>query len=163
MMDESSLSSLLDGELRNAMGFVGQLAKDRETALYYYRGDAKGDLTAPEVEGRSSVVSTDLMDTVEWIMPQLMRIFMSGEDVVEFAPRRADSEQSAKLITQYVNYIMQHDNQGFRVLHTAIKDCLIEKMGVVKIYWTEEETEAKEEYFGLTQEALAELTKDDDL
>jgi len=162
-MDESALTALLNNELRNAMGYVGRLTQERERALFYYRGEAKGDLSAPEVEGRSSVVSTDLMDTVEWIMPQLMRIFMSGEDVVEFSPKKAEAEESAKLITQYVNYIMQHDNEGFRVLHTCIKDALIEKMGVAKVYWTTEGVERKEEYQGLTQEALAEVMKDEDV
>lgn len=51
-------------------------------------GEARGELAPPDVEGRSRIVSKDLLDTVEWAMPGLMEA-LTGDDIVCFEP---DSE-----------------------------------------------------------------------
>ena len=71
---------------------LGKLAEQRKEAMEYYLGEPFGN----EQEGRSSVVSRDVADTVEWIMPSLMRIFTGGDKVVEFQPTGMEDEPAAK-------------------------------------------------------------------
>ena len=39
-----------------------------------------------EIEGRSQVISTEFADTVEQVMPSLMRLFTGSDKIVQFAP-----------------------------------------------------------------------------
>lgn len=74
-MSERELGTLIDRESRNSIGVEDFYARDREKALYFYMGEPKGELAPPAVDGRSRVVTKTLMDTVEWAMPCLMRMF----------------------------------------------------------------------------------------
>lgn len=85
-MRDAELCALIDRESRNSIGVEDYFAADRERALEFYMGEAKGLLAPPEVKGRSQVVSKDLMDTVEWAMPALMRMFASQDDICRFEP-----------------------------------------------------------------------------
>src|SRR6185312_12537875 len=60
----------------------GDLTEVRELSLAYYDRAPTGD----EVEGQSRIVTSEYADTVESIMPALMRVFASGEDIVRFTP-----------------------------------------------------------------------------
>jgi hypothetical protein len=48
-----------------------ELANDRAKAFDYYEGKPLGT----EVDGRSQVVSRDVLDTVETALPQLLKVF----------------------------------------------------------------------------------------
>lgn len=126
-------------------------------AMDYYQGRPFGN----EVEGRSSVVSTDVRDTIEWIMPTLMRIFTSGEQVVEFEPEGIEDEQRAVQATEYCQYIWMRDNPGYTNFYVWFKDGLMQKNGVVKIYFDESEETKRERYTGLDEQAFTELVNDD--
>jgi len=63
---------------------ASKLSGKRSLALDYYLGDRTRDMAAPE--GRSKAVSSDVADTIEGLMPTLMDIFRSGDEVVWFEP-----------------------------------------------------------------------------
>jgi len=128
----------------------------RAKATEYYRGDPFGD----EEDGRSQVVSMDVRDTVQAIMPSLMRVFTSGDKVVEYVPRGPEDVASAKQATEYVNYIFQKDNPGFLVLHSAFKDALVRKNGIIKFWWDESFETETSDLTGLDDAALASLSAD---
>ena len=112
-MTEDELRALTDSEMRQSVGyFGGKLAEQRRKAEYYYLGLPKGDLTPPEVEGRSAVVSPDVRNTIEAMLPQLMVKFTGGDSVVEFEPTKPglEAEQEAKSVTEYLNYIFFKKN-----------------------------------------------------
>lgn len=155
-LDENGLKAMLDDEISQALGYVGKLSEQRRKALYYYYGEAKEDLRPPEVDGRSSAVSTDLSDVVEWMMPSLMKMFTGGDEVVSFMPRKGGDEDAAKQMTALCNYIWEL-NDGFKVYHHWFKDALIEKAGVVKIWWDNRQQRKREEYQNLTDLQLAML------
>ena len=69
-VDDEQLKTIIDQEIRNSLGFGGELFEQRRKAMDYYYGDPFGN----EVEGRSKVVSTDVYDVIEWMMPSLMRV-----------------------------------------------------------------------------------------
>jgi hypothetical protein len=128
-------------------------------ATRYYRGDPFGN----EEAGRSKVVATVVRDTVQAILPSLMRIFWGPEQVVSFRPERAEDIPGAEQATDYVNHIVKEQNPGFTEVYACFKDALIRKMGVLT-WWYEEPTVIEgDEYSGLTEEELVQLGADSSL
>lgn len=161
---DDELLSRVEQELRAAQDYMGgKLSAQRRRALSYYMGQAEGDLAPPEVDGRSSFVSTDVADTVEWMLPSLLRIFTASDRVVSLTPRKPGAEQMAEDATDYLNYIFTAQNDGFLALHTMFKDALISKVGVLKVWWDDRLDEAREEYRGLSDQELAQLLDDEEV
>ena len=158
---EEQLKAITDQEIRQSLGYMGgKLSEARRKAEYYYLGLPKGDLSPPEIEGRSSVVSTDVADTIEWMLPSLLKIFTAGDNVVEFSPQMENDEEAAKQATDYVNYVFYRQNPGFQLLYTWFKDALLQKTGILKVWWDDKKEEEREEYQGLTDVELAMLLQD---
>lgn len=156
-MTDDNLESIVAGELQDAVRYIDlEIGGARALATSYYRGDPLGD----EEEGRSRVISMDVRDTVISLMPQLMRIFFSSENVVEFAPENPEEVAMAEQATDYVNYIMQRDNEGFKIIYSAFKDALVRKNGFVKYWWDEREEVHTESYSGLDDDTVALLMED---
>ena len=142
-MTDSELKSILAAEIADSLAHLGgELSEQRRKALRYYLGEPFGN----EQEGRSKVVSTDVADVVEWILPALLRIFTAGDEVVRFEPMGPEDEEVAKQATEYVNWIFARDNAGFLNLYMLFKDALLQKNGVAKVWWEEAETAARESY-----------------
>lgn len=157
-ISEDQLKAITDQELRQAVGYnSSRLSEMRRKAMYYYYGRAEGDLSPPEIEGRSSVVSTDVADTIEWMLPALLKIFTAGDNVVEFAPQREEDEEAAKQATDYINYVFYRQNPGFQVMYTWMKDALLQKNGLLKVYWDKKTVEEREERTGQTLIDLQQL------
>jgi hypothetical protein len=155
-LDEGELKQIIARELDTALGAEGgTLSQDRETALKYYQGDAFGN----EVDGRSQVVMRSVLETVEWVLPALLRIFTASDKIAEFEPTREDDEAAGEQATKYVSYIFYRDNSGFMLLHDWMKDALIQKLGWVKIYWDTQKVPEFNSYTGLTAEQYAALKK----
>jgi hypothetical protein len=163
-MTDDELRALTDSEIRQSMGFMGgKLSEQRRKAEYYYLGKAQGDLAPPQVDGRSAVVSTDVADTIEWMLPSLLKIFASSDTAVEFTPQKPEDEKAAKQATDYINYIFYKQNPGFNLLYTWFKDALLQKVGVLKVHWDVSDNETKEDYKGLTDEELTLLLQDENV
>lgn len=156
-MSDRNLESIVAGELQDAVRYIDlEIGGARALATSYYRGDPLGD----EEEGRSRVISMDVRDTVISLLPQLMRIFFSSENVVEYAPQGPEDVAMAEQATDYANYIVQRDNDGFGVIYQTFKDALVRKKGFVKYWWDESERVHTEEYTGLDDNAVALLMGD---
>ena len=161
---DDELKALIDGEMRQAVGFFGgRLANMRQKALIYYEGLPEGDLSPPEVEGRSSVIATEVRNVVQSILPTLMEKFSAGEDVVVCEPTAEQDEQAAKDATDYLNYLFYKQNNGHKILETAFLDGMISKCGFVKVWWDNRDIETKEEYSALTDVELAEILDDEEV
>ena len=156
-MDEEQFISMLQAEENGAVGFFNsEVAKDQETALDYYHGEPFGN----EEEGFSSVISRDVATTIDSVMPDLIRVFVSGDNVVEFSPTKEGDEDYAEQATDYINHIFFKDNDGFTITHNWAKDGLLNKIGIVKTYWEEEKKQTRETYAGLDENALLGLSQD---
>lgn len=156
-MSDVTLRSIVKEEIHTAVGFVGgDVSEDRRRAMDYYLGDPFGN----EQEGRSQVVSTDVQDTIETVMPDLLEIFAGGDEVVRFEPVGMEDEPFASQATDYCNHIWDKDNDGFGITHDWIKDALLQKNGVVKIYWDESEHQERETLQNINSLHLAELEAD---
>ena len=163
-MTDDELRVLTDSEIRQSMGFMGgKLSEQRRKAEAYYLGLPQGDLSPPQVDGRSSVVSTDVADTIEWMLPSLLKIFTASDTACEFAPQKREDEAAARQATDYINYIFYKQNPGFNLLYTWFKDALLQKVGILKVYWDVSSHETREEYKGLTDEELTMLLQDENV
>lgn len=156
-IDSSSLKAILASERSDALAAIEatKLSSDRSDAMDYYLGDMSKDM--PSADGRSSAVSTDVADTIEGLMPSLMDIFCGSDEVVRFEPVGPEDEEAAQQETDYVNHVFMQQNPGFMVLYAFIKDALLQKNGIVKVWWEEGEQEEFETYFDLTEDQFAAL------
>lgn len=163
-MTDDELLAITGNEIRQSTGYrTGRLSEARRKNLQYYLCRAVGDLSPPEVEGRSAVVDSSVHDTVEWMLPSLIKTFTGGDSVVEFAPQRQDDEEAASQATDYVNYVFYRQNAGFQILNTWFKDALLSKVGILKVMWEEDSVETREEYNGLSEESLQMIADDDEV
>lgn len=160
-LTEDELKTLVALEARQSLGYTSsKLSAARQKAEYYYLGLAVGDLAAPEIDGRSSVVSTDVRDTIESMLPQLMVTFCGGDKVADFEATKPEDEQRASLATDYINYIFFKKNNGHAISYTWMKDALLQKNGIVKVWWDTRHEEKKEEYRALDQIELSQVMDD---
>ena len=159
-MNDEEVGQIVAREISDALNhYDSEYASDRIKALDYYLGEPFGN----EIEGKSQVVSTETADTIEQIMPSLMRIFCGSDKYVRFAPRNAEDAEAAEQISDYVNYIISHDNNGYRIIDAWLRDALLFKLGVVKFYYDETTTIEEAEYEGLTEAELAKLLENPDI
>ena len=133
-LSTSEVQAILKGEKSDALSAAesSKLSHDRGRALDYYLGDMSEDMPAPA--DRSRAVSSDVADTVEGLMPSLMEVFFGGDEVVEFVPTGQEDEEAAQQETDYVNYVFTQKNNGFLVMYSFVKDALLSKNGIVKVY-----------------------------
>ena len=132
-----------------------EVSAQREKAWDYYHGEPYGN----EVSGRSNVVTREIYDAVEWIKPELMRIFCSGDTVVEYVPVSDDDVAAAEQETSYINHVVMHQNPGFKNFLDWFTDGLLQKNGVAKYWWDESFNTTEEEYENITAEEAAFLAQ----
>ena len=153
-MTESDLLALIANEERQAVGYTyGDLSAEREMAMNYYMGRSFGN----EVEGKSQVISTDVRDAVEGMLPSLLDMFTSSKEAVEFEPVGMEDEQQAKAATALCNYVFYKQNNGFLLLYQWFKDALLQKNGVVKFWYEDSESKTKEKYEDLNELEIFQL------
>jgi hypothetical protein len=158
-MSISDLKAMLDSEKADALAAISadRLMEERADAMDYYLGDMRKHM--PAQEGRSRAVSTDVADTIEGLMPNLMDIFAGSDEVVRFEPVGPEDEAAAAQETDYVNHVFMQQNPGFMVLYSFIKDALLSKVGIVKVWWDEREEESRETYYDLTEDQFTLLAQ----
>jgi hypothetical protein len=159
-MSDSELRAILSSEKADALSAMqsARLSVERSDALDYYMGDMTKDMPVPD--GRSRAVSSDVADTIEGLMPSLMDIFAGSDEVVRFEPVGPEDEGAAQQETDYVNHVFMQNNPGFMLLYGFIKDALLSKVGIVKIFWDESQEERRETYYDLTDEQFMLLAQE---
>ena len=157
---EQEILSIINREIRASSGYIGgEIVSRRKRSLEYYLGKPFGN----EQEGRSQVISTDVSDTVEALLPSLMRIFTASDNVFACEPVGPEDEEMAKQASDYLNYVFYKENDGFTALYTAFKDALIQKNGILKVFWDDSEKTTREEYKKLTDDEFNSLVIDDEI
>ena len=160
VMKDDELQGIVGKEIEDAIDYIDNwISPMRATATQYYRGDPFGN----EEEGRSQVISMDVRDTVQAIMPSLMRIFHGTDRTVEFVPQGPEDVASAKQATDYANFIINRDNDGFLEMHSAFMDALVRKVGIIKVYWDDQTKFETYDMSGLDDASLNALMSDPDV
>jgi hypothetical protein len=156
-MDDIEFQGIVRNEIEQALGhYDTEYSQDRIDAMDYYLGEPFGN----EQPDRSQVVSTEVSDTIEHVMPSLMRIFTQSDEYVRFSPHGPEDIAVAEQASDYCNWVINNDNRGFEIMHNWFKDALILKNGVVKFYWDEKTDIETEEYADLNAEELTIILAD---
>ena len=148
-MSNSTLVALIQQKIQSSHQWygTGTMIDQRIRADMYYRGEPRGD----EIEGRSQVVSRDVAEAVDSMLPSLLRVFAGGDQVVVMEPTRQDAEDDAQQATDYINHIFLQENEGFQVLYTWFKDALLKRNGIVMAWHEKRTSRQKDKYYGLTE------------
>lgn len=156
-LSDDEIKSLVNSEIDNAIGYLEtETTEQRADAMNAYLRNPYGN----EVEGQSQIVTGEVAESVDGALPQLMRVFTSNEDAVQFEPVNDGDEPFAKQASQLANWVFYKQNDGFLIMHNWFKDALMQKNGIVKAYWKSDKDTTKEKYKGLTEDELAMLLSD---
>ena len=151
-MTEQQLRAIVKGYVDNSTLYADNaLSGQQQKAYEYYYGELP---SKPSTKGRSSVVSRDVADAVDWMMPSLMRIFQGDKDVVRLCPQSEEDIKQAKQEQQYMNYVFNRQNNGYRLTFDFIQDALLNKNGIFKTTYQEKRCKVFADYSGLNQEQI---------
>lgn len=153
------LQSVLKSEFDDAKDYIDAVGRERSEATDYYLGNEPEGSS----EMQSEFVSTDVRDTVLFMLPSVMRTFFGTKKAVEFVPTNPEDIPIAEQQTNYINYIIQQKNNGFKVFYDAFKDALVRKTGFVKAYWDDSVEVSNHEYTGLDEQSRNALLLDKDV
>ena len=113
-LSDIELKAILTNQVRNSIGYLGgELSESRRKSIEYYLGDKLGT----EIDGRSQVVSTDVSDTIESILPNLLRVFTASDKVVRCDPVTAEDVALSEQATAYLNHVFYKQNVEKQVPH----------------------------------------------
>ena len=157
-MTETELAALVDYEVQAAVNWEdSELSKQRAQAIEYYQGNMAD---TPHQPNRSKVVSTDLADTVGFVLPGLMRTFGQKEELGTFLPRGPEDEDGAEQATDYINYLFWTECDGYKVLWDSFWDALVCKNGIIKHWWDHSPITDVHDYSGLSEDQFTQLAND---
>jgi len=120
----------------------------------YYR-----DNIGTEQEGRSQAQASDVQESVEWVMPHVLRQVLASDDKIQI---RGEEDMIGKGLKVYARDQID-DQGGFRFFYDWCKDALIGDNGFVKVWWKRIYGDAKTVVQGnLSEQDLAMLMQDPD-
>lgn len=126
--DEMELLAALKREFDAADSEYDRLRDIINSAHDYYEARPFGN----EVEGRSQIILPDVQETIDYMVPSVLRTFLSGDRVVEFEATNQDDEHLADEATAAIGYNFMRQQDGYRILHDWLTCGLIERFGVAK-------------------------------
>lgn len=156
---QGDLMKLVQQHYESAEIYASEIAHEREEGLRLYEMRPLGN----EQDGLSKAKTSDVADTVDWLMPQLQEMLCGAELPVEFAPINMSDVEQAKQEEAYVWHVLNQENEGYLVTHTWHKDALVQKNGIIKVYWEEKAIAEKECYYQLEKAEYEALLLDDQL
>ena len=130
-MDDTELLRILDEESKQTLLYKSDISEDRDRSLRAYMRKPYGN----EEDGRSQVVTSDVFDAVEGMLPDLIEVFTASDKAVIFEPTGEEDVDGAEQATNGCNYVFYKQNNGFLILYSVFKDALMMKTGGVKWYW----------------------------
>jgi len=153
------LQAVVKSEMESAQDFIEQIGQERDEATRYYLGKEPGATS----ELQSEYISTDVRDSILFMLPSIMRTFFGTKKVVEFVPHSAEDIPLANQQTAYINHIIMEKNQGFQIMYNTFKDALIRKTGFIKCYWDDSITTTCHEFSNISPEDYTALIMDEDV
>ena len=157
--DLMNLEGVIKSEMDDARDFIYQVGEERAESTEYYLGNEPESTSTLQ----SEFISTDVRDTILFMLPSIMRTFFGTKKVVEFIPKGPEDIQLAEQQTDYINHVIQQKNNGFKVLYDAFKDALVRKTGFVKVFWDDSLDATTHEYSNLDPQSYQALVLDPDV
>lgn len=152
------LAEAAEAEISDAISYMDEAVSEMQSEMTeYYKGELPAISQEDLDNNRSDIVSRDVHDAVQAAMPDLVRVFLGAEHVVEFTAGGPDDEDTASQATDAIRHIFENDNDAFGIVHGALKDGLIRKYAVATWRHEHEDCSYEKEYSGLDDEALTVL------
>ncbi len=162
--DEQDFGALIKQDISAALTFdQTELSAKRSRALEYYRGEMNDTPSRPN---GSSATSRDLADTMAWMLPGIMKVFMASDRMADYDPVAPDvedpnalkqAEEQAEQASDFASYVFMKDNQGYRIVYNATFDSLLTGNGIVK-HWADKTPKRETSFHSyLTVEDIAAL------
>ncbi len=151
-LDDVAIASILEAGVNASVGYSDTLlSKERTRVQLYYDG------SRPEKNGGadSGYNSLDVFDGVEDMKAQLLETFSSTKRPVTFDAMYGEELASAKIRTEYVNWVLFNQNEGYQLFQDVIDSALLARNGVVKVWW---EPKIEAQYIYLSAPSLPELS-----
>jgi hypothetical protein len=131
-VSDDALVKLLQDRISTSTSWVdGKLSDERKKVIDHY----EARLPARSPRGGSAFIATKVADNTEALHAQLLETFSAGTDIVSFTPVGPEDVQMARIATKYCSYVVFSRNDGLRIFSDVIKDALMYRFGVVKVYW----------------------------
>lgn len=134
---DKALLSLVKADIADAEAYQQSIIQPtvRERYNIYYADKEYYANKFPVLSKTSSLVSTDVADTIEWALPSLMKVFTGSDEVITVAGVTEEDDQNAGVMQDLLVYQLQRQNKFFPILYNWMKDALITGMGIIKCYW----------------------------
>lgn len=158
LSNEELLRLLKEEEVDSASYYASELAIDQANAMDRYYAKPYGD--GSELPNRSSVVTHDIEDAINWIMPALMRTFANSDELLSIEDEKCDDDEQAKIAGQFLRHVIWSDNAGAKLIHDSIFDGLLQRTGLIHTYWEDPVPSAPEIIEGVTAEQLIRYVQD---
>ena len=159
-MDEEEFKGYVAKLLDDAIQYCDELSQERVISSKYY----SGHFPEQDDEGRSGATSYDVRDTINAILPSLLRVFFGGKKIMQFTPKGPEDIQMAEQCSSYINnLILEQQPNFFTTLMTVFKDALIRRTGVLKYWWEETETVNTSKFTGLDEQQAEILAGEEDV
>ena len=98
---------------------------------YRAKGDGK-----KERAGHSRIKCSDIMDTIEWMMPSFIKAFAGTAESISISPQNEEDVEKSEKLEKLLNWqFMGRHCKGFTVIYEWVKSCLIYGTSVIKITW----------------------------
>lgn len=157
-MSDNQLTALIGRKVYQAMNDEdGDLSDARQDIFDRYYGDLYGN----ERDGYSRFTTREVLETIEWVLPSVLRVFVGSDRVVSYDPVSMEDEEQAEQETDIANHaiLKANDGDGFLALHHWCKDALMNPTGYIKTMVVEDEKTETQKYSGIDEVALSRLAQ----
>lgn len=149
-MNDLELAKIVKGYEKDALSYCGEGSKiqqNRSLFLDYYNQLPYGD----EVDGQSKIVTAEVYETVEGMIPQLMRLLLQNRNIGKFTANSEQYDTEAEQKTAHTNYVFSRKHNATRIVSNMLKDGLLQYTGWVKVYQDQSKKPYSDEYSGLDE------------
>ena len=156
-LSDDEILTLVDANIKQAVGyFDSKLSTERQRVMEYYTAK----LPFPHHDGNSKFVDQSVYNAIESMKATLLEVFASGRKIVSFTPQNPEDVEPARIASEYVDYVVFRQNEGYSCMSDIIQDGLMARIGVAKVYWQDLIEPVEQEFEG-TVESLDVLLADE--
>lgn len=141
------LSSVLREEAAQSVGLDGDaIADDQIRAFERYIGKDYGD----EQDGMSRVHTREVFETIEWMRPDMARIFAAGPGCIEVEFPDDPTGEKAEQASALLYWRIFGEGDGLGLVDSFFFNGALQKIGVICVDWEEDELGSPETLEALT-------------
>ncbi|RVH37660.1 portal protein [Sinorhizobium meliloti] len=159
-MSTQQVAAQVSQLVKDCENYRDELSVDRIKAMEYYDGIMKD---TPADPNRSKVVSRDVRSAIKKVLPSLIRTILGNDKVVEYEPVNEGDEAAAEQATDYINFVVFPESDGYDAVQDAAHDALKLRNGIIRWWYDKKRKVQVSKHTGLDEQALVQLVADDDV